>query len=60
LIPIFKNGGKVYICGSPALAEGVKKCMVRIWSERKGKSEEEGLAWLESLGRERFATDVFV
>jgi cytochrome P450/NADPH-cytochrome P450 reductase len=60
LVPIFKAGGKVYICGSPALAEGVKDTMVRIWSERKGKSQEEGREWLQRLGKERFATDVFI
>lgn len=57
---IFKAGGKVYICGSPALAEGVKKVMVKIWCERKGEPEEAGLKWLGGLGKERFATDVFV
>jgi cytochrome P450/NADPH-cytochrome P450 reductase len=60
LIPIWKAGGKVYICGSPGLAEGVKKTMIRTWSERKGKTEEEGGEWLLTLGRERLATDVFV
>jgi len=60
LTPIFRAGGKVYICGSPALAEGVKNTMVRIWCERKGQSEEAGWKWLQGLGKERFATDIFV
>jgi cytochrome P450/NADPH-cytochrome P450 reductase len=60
LIPIWKAGGKVYICGSPGLAEGVKKTMSKIWTERKGKSPEEGGEWLLNLGRERLATDVFI
>jgi hypothetical protein len=60
LVPLFKAGGKVYICGSPALAEGVKGAVVRIWSERKGKTQEEGREWLQALGKERFATDVFI
>ena len=60
LTPIFKAGGKIYICGSPALAEGVKKVMVKIWCERKEESEENGWKWLQGLGKERFATDVFV
>lgn len=60
LIPIWKDGAKVYICGSPALADGVKETMIRIWAERKGKSNVEGAEWLTSLGRERFATDVFI
>ena len=42
------------------MAEGVKKVMVRIWCERKGESEEAGWKWLQGLGKERFATDVFV
>jgi hypothetical protein len=60
LTPVFKAGGKIYICGSPALAEGVKKVMVKIWCERKDESEEVGWKWLQGLGKERFATDVFV
>lgn len=57
---MFKAGGKVYICGSPALAEGVKKTMVRVWCECKGKDEVAGREWLISLGKDRLATDVFI
>ena len=50
----------MYICGSPALAEGVKKAMIRVWCERKGKDEVTGREWLNSLGKDRLATDVFI
>jgi hypothetical protein len=34
--------------------------MVKIWCERKYESEDKGWKWLQGLGKERFATDVFV
>jgi hypothetical protein len=34
--------------------------MVKIWCERKGESEDNGWKWLQGLGKEMFATDVFV
>jgi sulfite reductase alpha subunit-like flavoprotein len=56
----FRQGSKVYICGSPQLSEGVKQAVVSIWAEHEGKTEEEGWAWMRGKGMERFATDVFL
>jgi len=56
----FKQGSKVYICGSPQLSEGVKQAIVSIWSEYEGKTEEEGSEWMRGEGKERIATDVFL
>lgn len=56
----FDEGAKVYICGSPALADAVKKTVVAIWAEHEGRSEDEGWEWMRGEGKDRFATDVFL
>jgi hypothetical protein len=56
----FKQGSKVYICGSPQLSEGVKQAIASIWSEYEGKTKEEGWEWMRGEGQERIATDVFL
>lgn len=56
----FDAGAKVYICGSPNLADGVKLAIVKLWAQMHGKSEEEAWEWMRGDGWDRFATDVFI
>lgn len=56
----FDDGAKVFICGAPVLAEGVKKAIVAIWAEHEGKTAEQGWEWMRGEGSDRFATDVFL
>lgn len=41
------------------MAIGVKEVCARIYADEKGTSQEEGKEWLQSIGAERFATDIF-
>jgi sulfite reductase alpha subunit-like flavoprotein len=56
---LFVQGAKVYLCGSPALADGVKKACIRLYAEEKNASEEDAQEWFKDVESQRFATDVF-
>jgi cytochrome P450/NADPH-cytochrome P450 reductase len=56
---LFRHGARAYICGSSALAHGVKEVCARIYAEMKVVSEEEAREWLKAVQADRFATDVF-
>lgn len=56
---MFRQGARVYLCGSSRMAIGVKEVCARIYADEKGTSQEEGKEWLQSIGAERFATDIF-
>ena len=58
------RGAKVYVCGSPALAESVReaaKVLVKERWEAKGREVEEEMLrkWFQEKRGERFVTDVF-
>lgn len=56
---VFLAGARVYICGSAALARGVKEICTRIYAEHKGCEGEVAEKWMRGVEAERFATDVF-
>jgi len=61
---IFKNHGKIFVCGSPSVSNAVKDTCKKIYGEiwdQKGekKTTEQLQEWFDGLGKERFATDVF-
>lgn len=55
---MFKNGAKVYLCGSGRMATGVKETCARVYAEYKGVSMEQAREWLKEM-QSRFATDIF-
>lgn len=59
LAEIFKNGAKVYLCGSGRMASGVKEMCARIYADYKEVELEEGREWMKAVQAERFATDIF-
>jgi ferredoxin-NADP reductase len=59
LAEMFKNGAKVYLCGSGRMASGVKETCARIYADYKEVELEEGREWMKAVQAERFATDIF-
>lgn len=65
IVPLWDQGGRVYVCGSRALEVGVsavcKRLYVEAARERKGKEigEEAAEEWFQGIRNVRFATDVF-
>jgi len=57
----YKDGAKVYVCGSPALANGVKEYTLDlIQRDNPGFTTEQAAATFEKMrGVERYSTDVF-
>ncbi|KAK6531769.1 hypothetical protein TWF694_002938 [Orbilia ellipsospora] len=63
-VKLFTNNGKVFVCGSKEVGKSVKevcKKMYKAGKEMSGENltDEAVEEWFESLGKERFATDVF-
>ncbi|KAF2736444.1 bifunctional P-450:NADPH-P450 reductase [Polyplosphaeria fusca] len=59
IIDLWKQGAKVYLCGSPGLVEGIKT-VARGWVEAKeGTDPEKIQKFFESMRNERIAVDVF-
>lgn len=56
---LFRQGAKVFICGSKAMAVGIASICKKVYGEVTGKSEEESEEWFNSVQVDRFATDVF-
>lgn len=61
---IFRNHGKIFVCGSPSVSNAVKDVCKKIYAdirEQNGekKTDEEMQEWFDGLDKERFATDVF-
>ncbi|CAJ2512010.1 Uu.00g076350.m01.CDS01 [Anthostomella pinea] len=64
VLEYWKNGAKLYICGSRAVGEGVKAEMVKMKMDLEKKNgndmtEEEARNWWEEMRNARYATDVF-
>ena len=62
---LWSKGGKVFVCGSSGVAEGVGAVLKRCWIEGKpegeeGERDEKGAEeWWRGVRNERFASDVF-
>ncbi|KAI1826916.1 bifunctional P-450:NADPH-P450 reductase [Xylaria intraflava] len=64
VLPLWKNGARMYICGSRAVGEGVKaevmKLVTQLREENSEQTDPEKLEkWWEGLRNVRYATDVF-
>ncbi|KAI2610804.1 cytochrome P450 [Hypoxylon fragiforme] len=62
---LWREGAKLFVCGSKAIGEGVKEVVVelakRVSKKEEGKdvTDEEVARWWEALRNTRYATDVF-
>lgn len=57
---MFREGGKIYICGSAErLAKSASAVCKRIYCEKTGETSEAADKWLESHRQERYISDVF-
>lgn len=57
---MWRAGAKVFICGSPAMVEGVKSCAKSIVESKMGDVKGEDMdRWFKSLRNERVMVDVF-
>ncbi|SPO06415.1 probable bifunctional P-450:NADPH-P450 reductase [Cephalotrichum gorgonifer] len=64
VIPLWRKGARVFVCGSRGVADGVRETIIKMRREdvaEKGSDEdEEGTRkWFESLRNTRYVTDVF-
>jgi cytochrome P450/NADPH-cytochrome P450 reductase len=61
LAELFRNGAKVYVCGSAIrLTKSTADTIKKIWMEKnQGKSEEDAQQWLQEIREERYVSDVF-
>jgi cytochrome P450/NADPH-cytochrome P450 reductase len=61
LVNLWRDGAKVFMCGSSGVAESVREMVVKIKKETDPDepSEEEARAWFQSLRNIRYVTDVF-
>ncbi|VUC32293.1 unnamed protein product [Clonostachys rosea] len=62
LMKLWKEGAKVYVCGSKAVGESVKEVMIRMRKEMvpEGEQDDEKLQeWFNSLRNVRYVVDVF-
>ena len=61
---LWRNGAKLFVCGSKDAGEGIRDVVLRSYleeAERKGevKTKEEAAEWLDRIRNERFVSDVF-
>ena len=61
---LWQAGGKIFLCGSPGMVEGVKKAARELVEERAREmgmkaTEEQIEKWFEAMRNERIAVDVF-
>jgi cytochrome P450/NADPH-cytochrome P450 reductase len=60
LIDLWKQGAKLYVCGSRGVSESVRLAIVKLKMEKDGSDDEEGTKeWLESQRNVRYVADVF-
>jgi cytochrome P450/NADPH-cytochrome P450 reductase len=65
MVEAFKQGAKLYVCGSAMLGEGVAATTKRIYleaTEAHGKelTDEEVDEWFQGIRNDRYASDIFV
>lgn len=57
---LFRQGGKIYLCGSAArLGQSSAAVCKKIWMEKSGKGEKEADEWLDSVKTDRYVSDVY-
>lgn len=57
---MFKNDGKIYLCGSAAkLGKSAADVLKKIYIEKKECSEKEAEEWLEAQKEDRYISDVY-
>ncbi|KAK8011010.1 cytochrome P450 oxidoreductase OrdA-like [Apiospora arundinis] len=56
---LWEDGGKVYVCGSHELNEGVVKVIKKICSPATAMVNGEAQDWWNRMKRERYAVDIF-
>lgn len=61
---LWKDGARVYVCGSKGVGDAVKDIAIeqrRHWLKEQGEddSQEAANKWFESIRNERYSTDVF-
>ena len=64
VVAMWKQGARVYVCGSREVGEGVKEGRHQMVVDRaREKGEDEGVAraekWFQGIRNVRYATDVF-
>jgi len=64
LVKVFKEGAKLYVCGSSLVGEGVAAMTKKIYEHAADaagntKTDEEVDAWFQSIKTDRYASDVF-
>ncbi|KAG4220217.1 Bifunctional cytochrome P450/NADPH--P450 reductase [Phytophthora cactorum] len=65
VLKLWRDGARLYICGSRAVGEGVKEAIVDLIKksaqETEGKeiTDEQAARWWEGMRNTRYATDVF-
>ncbi|KAF2264005.1 cytochrome P450 [Lojkania enalia] len=64
VVDFFERGAKLFVCGGREMGERVREICVKIARERAAEQgrdvgEKRAREWVEGLGSERFATDVF-
>ncbi|KAI1800734.1 cytochrome P450 [Daldinia bambusicola] len=65
VLKLWREGARLYICGSRAVGEGVKEAIVdlikKAAQETEGKevTDEQAARWWEGMRNTRYATDVF-
>ncbi|KAI1135806.1 cytochrome P450 [Hypoxylon sp. FL0543] len=64
VMQLWRDGAKLYVCGSRAVGEGVKNVIVELAKKealREGKevTDDQAAKWWEGLRNTRYATDVF-
>lgn len=64
VMQLWRDGAKLYICGSRAVGEGVKNAIVELAKKEAKKegrevTEDQAEKWWEGLRNTRYATDVF-
>jgi cytochrome P450/NADPH-cytochrome P450 reductase len=57
---LFRNGGKIYLCGSAAkLGQSCAEICKKIWMQETGKDEQAAEEWLQSVKTDRYVADVY-
>lgn len=60
LIELWKQGAKVYVCGSRGVSESVKEAIIKLRMEIESSDDEaETRKWFDGLRNVRYVTDVF-
>lgn len=56
---LFDAGGKVFVCGTQRVGTGVWDAFARIHQETEYADDEQTKEWMDSIRKDRYATDIF-